>query len=64
MFDLSYFGGKSNFKDDCTLNYSLFKPVCRYFKIFGIGETLTGQRSKKLSDETIKPPWTSDIGLY
>ena len=32
-FDSSYFIGKSHFEEDGTQNYSVFKPVCKYFKM-------------------------------
>ena len=36
--DSSYFIGKSNFEEDGTQNYLVFKPMCRYFKrITGAG---------------------------
>ena len=32
-FDLSYFKGKSHFKEDGTKNYLVFQPMYRYFNI-------------------------------
>ena len=32
-FDASYFIGKSHFEEDGTQNYSVFQPMCRYFKL-------------------------------
>ena len=55
--DLSYFHGKSHFEEDGAQNYLVFQPINRYFKHIG------NRKSKGLSDETIKPPATSDNSL-
>ena len=64
-FDSGYFIGKSHFEEDGTQNYLVFQPIFRYFKINTIGVTnyVLSWKSKGLSDETIKPPSTSDNSL-
>ena len=65
-FDSSYFRGKSYFDEDGTQNYLVFLPIFRYFKINTINNNTSYvllQKSKGLSDETIKPPTTSDNSL-
>ena len=55
-FDLSYFIGKSHFKEDGTQNYLVFQPMYRYFKrIAGAvnGNYIYFWQSKGLSDERI-----------
>ena len=56
IFDLSYFIGKSHFKEDGTENYLVFQPMHRYFKmIAGVstGNYIYFWKSKGLSDEKI-----------
>ena len=36
-FDAAYFRGKSHFEEDSTQNYLVFQPICRYFRIIGVG---------------------------
>ena len=63
IFDLSYFRGKSHFEEDGPQNYLVFQPINRYFKIITNAKYISSWQSKGLSDETIKPPTTSDNSL-
>ena len=54
--DSSYFRGKSHFDEDVTQNYLVFQPIANTLYI-------SSWKSKGLSDETIKPPATSDNSL-
>ena len=62
-FDLSYFIGKSHFEEDGVQNYLVFQPLKKYFKIVASTNYISLWQSKGLSDETIKPPSTSDNSL-
>ena len=62
-FDLSYFIGKSHFEEDGVQNYLVFQPLKKYFKIVASTNYISSWQSKGLSDETIKPPSTSDNSL-
>ena len=62
-FDSSYFIGKSHFEEDGVQNYLVFQPIIRYFKIIANTKYISSWQSKGLSDETIKPPATSDKSL-
>ena len=62
-FDSTYFISKSHFEEDGTQNYLVFQPVNRYFKIIANKKYILSRQSKGLSDETIKPPATSDNSL-
>ena len=44
----------------CTQNYLVFQPVCRYFKKIGNTEGIWSWKSKRCSDEIIKPSTTSN----
>ena len=56
-----YFRGKSHFEDNGTQNYLVFQPVYRYFKIVNANDSnVSSWKSKGLSDESIKPPSTSN----
>ena len=57
-FDSIYFCGKSHFEDDGTQNYLVFQNVSRYFKT--VDSNILLWKSKGLSDESIKPPTTSN----
>ena len=59
-FDLSYFRGKSHFEDDGTQNQLVFQPMHMCFKKIGNTDHTLSQKSKQLSDESIKHPSTSD----
>ena len=58
--DLSYFVSKNYFEKDGTQNYLVFQPISRYFKHIAITLCILWWKLKGLSDETIKPPVTSD----
>ena len=61
IFDSIYFRGKSNFEDDGTQNYLVFQTVYRYFKTVSANDSnILSWKSKELSDESIKPPSTSN----
>ena len=62
-FDSSYFRGKSHFKEDGRQNYLAFQPIKIYFKVIANQLYISSWKSKGLSDETIKPPVTSDNSL-
>ena len=56
-----YFRGKSYFEDDGTPNYLVFKTVYRYFKTISVNDSdILSWKSKGSSDESIKPPTTSN----
>ena len=59
-FDSSYFIGKSHFEEDGTQNYLVFQPINRYFKVIANTLYISSWKSKRLSDETINAPVTSD----
>ena len=62
-FDLSYFIGKSHFEVDGTQKYLVFQPINRYIKVIANTLYISSWKSKGRSDETIKPPATSDNSL-
>ena len=41
----------------------MFQPINRYFKVIANAKDISSWKSKGLSDETIKPPATSDNSL-
>ena len=55
----SYFRGKSHFKEDGTQNYLVFQPINKYFKKISNSDHISEWKSKRLSDEVIKPPTTT-----
>ena len=60
-FDSVYFGGKSDFEEDGTQNLLVFQPMQKYFKTVDTGNgNILSWKSKGLSDESIKPPTTSN----
>ena len=60
-FDSIYFRGKSHFEDDGTQTYLVFQAVCKYFKTVSANDSnILSWKSKGLSDESIKPPSTSN----
>ena len=61
--DLSYFIGKSHFEEDGTQNYLVFQSLNNYFKVIASTDYVSSWKSKGLSEETIKPPATSDNSL-
>ena len=64
-FDSSYFIGKSHFEEDGTQSYLVFQSIQKYFKFVNINNEwyITSWKSKGLSEESIKPPVTSDNSL-
>ena len=60
---MSYFRVKSQFEEDGTQNHLVFQPINRYFKVIYNTKYISSWKSKGLSDETIKPPATSDNTL-
>ena len=54
--DLIYFRGKSHFEEDGTQNYLVFPPMYRYIKRVINSDYILRQKSKGLSDESIKSP--------
>ena len=63
IFDLNYFIGKSPFEENGTQNYLVFQPMNKYFKVVTNAKYISSWKSKGLSDESIKPPTTSDKSL-
>ena len=61
--DLRYFIGKSHFEEDGTQNYLVSQPTNIYSKVIANKLYISSWRSKGLSDNTIKPPVTSDNSL-
>ena len=60
-FDSIYFRGKSHFEDDGTQNYLVFQTTYRYFKrVSNTNDHILSWKSKGLSDESIKPPSTTN----
>ena len=60
-FDSIYFRGKSNFEDDGAPNWLVFQAVSRYFKTVSANDSdILSRNSKRLSDESIKPPTISN----
>ena len=60
-FDSIYFHGKSSFKDNGTQIRLVFQPIQRYFKIVRANNiNILLWKSNWLSDESIKPPSTSN----
>ena len=57
---MSYFIGKSHFKEDGTQNYLVFQPINRFFKVMANTKYISSWKSKGLSEKTIEPPATSD----
>ena len=65
--DLSYYSGKQYFDEGSgKQNYSVFLPMGKYFKsnlVVGVIDRVLSWRSKGISDESIKPPTTSNNSL-
>ena len=56
-FDSLCFRGKNHFENNGTQNYLVFQPTQRYFKTVGnTSNDILSWKSKRLSDESIKPP--------
>ena len=62
-FDFSYFIGKSHSGEDGTQNYLVFQPMYRYFEMITNADYISSWKFKGLSNESIKPPTTSDNSL-
>ena len=66
-YDLSYFRGKQYFdEEDGKQNYLVFLPTSKYFKlntIVGVIDHVLSWQYKGLSNESIKPPTTSNYSL-
>ena len=45
------------------MNYLVFQPIIKYFKVIANTDYVSSWKSKGLSAETIKPPITSDNSL-
>ena len=62
--DLSYFRGKQYFdEEDGKQNYLVFLPMKRYFKlssVVGVIDRVLSWQSKGASNDSIKPPATSN----
>ena len=63
IFDSSYFIGKSHFEEDGAQNYLVFQPMYIYFAIIISTDYISSWKCKGLSDESFKPPTTSDNSL-
>ena len=65
--DLSYYRGKHYFDEGSgKQNYLVFLPINKYFKLDSVvdaADYVLSWQSKRLSDESIKPPTTSDNSL-
>ena len=65
--DLSYYRGKQYFDEGSgKQNYSVFLPMQKYFKlnsVVGVIDRVLSWQSKGLSNESIKPPTTSNNSL-
>ena len=61
-FDSIYFRGKNYFEDDGTQNYLVFDTSYKYFKISN-STNRNLKKSKGLSNESIKPPSTTNNTL-
>ena len=66
-YDLSYFKGKQYFDEGSgKQNYLVFLPMRKYFKlnsVVGVTDYVLSWQSKGLSNESIKPPTTSNNSL-
>ena len=63
---MSYLHGKSYFDEDGRQNYLVFLPMIKYFKlnsIVNVIDRVLSWQSKGVSNESIKPPATSNYGL-
>ena len=66
-YDLSYFRSKKYFdEEDGKQNYLVFLSIRKYFKlntVVGVIDRVLSWQSKRISNESIKPPTTSDNSL-
>ena len=67
VYDLSYFRSKQYFDEgDAKQNYLVFLPIRKYLKlntVVGVIDRVLSWQSKGLSNESIKPPATSNNSL-
>lgn len=63
MLTSSYFLGKSHFGDDEIQTYLASEPVLEYFMTAVVSNRILAQKSKELTEESIKPPATLDDNL-
>ena len=67
VYDLSYFRGKQHFDEGSgKQNYLVFLPMRKCFKldsVVGVTDCVLSWQSKGLSNESIKPPATSNNSL-
>lgn len=63
MLTSSYFLGKSHFGDDEIQTYLASEPVLEYFMTAVGSNRILAQKSKGLTEESIKPPATLDNNL-
>ena len=56
-FDSSYYHGKNYFDEEGALNYLVFQPINKYFKVNTINATnyVSSWKSKGLSDDSFTP---------
>ena len=66
-YDLSYFKGKQYFDEESgKQNYLVFLPMRKYFKlnsVVGVTDYVLSWQYKGLSNESVKPPTTSNNSL-
>ena len=66
-YDLSYFNGRKYFDEgDGKQNYLVFLTMRKYFKLSSVANVIDrvlSWQSKGISNESIKPPTTSNYGL-
>ena len=62
-FHLSYFIDKSHFEEDGTLNYLVFQPLNKCFKVITNTNYVSSWKFKGLYDKNITAPTTSDYKL-
>ena len=55
--------GKSHFDEHGTQNHLVFQPMRKYFTLITNTDYISSWKSKGLSDESIKPPATSNNSL-
>ena len=61
--DIGCFKGKSHFEEDGTQIDLVFQTMYRYFKLIANTKYISEWKYKGLSNESIKPPTTSDNSL-
>ena len=65
--DLSYYRGKQYFDEGSgKQNYLAFLPINKYFRLNSVAskaDYVLSWKSKRLSNENIRPPTTSDNSL-